>query len=81
MDEILNNIGCKVILQAVRDYFRGSTAKKQLILKDLRSVWMEWLTNGKSLWYADQLEYHPEAIRENLRKYEEEENEEKIISN
>jgi hypothetical protein len=69
MDEILNNIGCKVILQAVKDYFRKPKSQKA-ILKDLRSTWMDWLTGGKSLWYADQLEHHPETIRENLRKIE-----------
>jgi hypothetical protein len=71
MEEILNNIGCKVILQAVKDYFRQPKMRKT-ILKDLRSTWMDWLTNGKAAWYADVLEHHPEKIRENLRKYEEE---------
>jgi hypothetical protein len=33
---------------------------------------MEWLTDGKSLWYADVLEHHPELIRKNLRRYKKE---------
>jgi hypothetical protein len=71
MDNILINIGCKVILQAARDYLRYPS-ERQAILKDLRSVWMEWLTDGKSLWYADVLEHHPELIRKNLRRYKKE---------
>lgn len=69
----IRNLAAATILQAVRDYLRSdaSDAKRKVILKDLRSPWMNWFTNGTSLNVAEQLEKHPEEIRARLRKMKE----------
>jgi hypothetical protein len=57
-------------MQAVRDYFdKGATTKGQAtILRELRSEWMDYLTNGMSASVADQLEKNPKIIAERLNK-------------
>ena len=70
---IANNVkelAAATILQAVKDYFDcASEPKKQaVILKDLRSSWMDLLTNGMSVVVAERLENHPAEIAERLNK-------------
>ena len=65
----IRNLACAIIMQAVRDYLRSASGKKELILKDLRSPYMDMLSNGMSVVVAEQLEKHPEEIRARLRKY------------
>ena len=72
-DHSIRQLAAAVTLQAVKDYFQSSTAKKQLILKDLRSGWMRDFTNGTSVNVAEQLEKHPKAIRERLCRHAKEE--------
>ena len=67
-DQITNNLVAAIVLQAVKDYFRSSTKGKQIILQDLRSPWMKMLTDEMSVVVAEQLEKHPEEIRERLRR-------------
>lgn len=69
-DADAKNIACAITMQAVKDYFvTGVTAKKQqTILADLRSEWMKFITDGMSLIVAEQLELHPEEIRERVRR-------------
>lgn len=67
-EESIRNLAAAVTLQAVKDYFVSSTAKKQLILNDLRSNWMITLTSGMSKNVAEQLELRPEEIRARLFK-------------
>lgn len=76
MDANIRNLACAVMLQAVKDYFHTSSAKKkQAILKDLRSNWMQFLTSGTSLVVAEQIEKNPEEIAARLRQnHETEEN-------
>lgn len=64
------NLACAITMQAVRDYFAsGVTPKKQKeVLKDLRSKWMDFITNSTSIAVADQLELHPDEIRERVRR-------------
>ena len=66
----IRHLACSVVLQAVRDYFsKGVTpAMRKVILKDLRSSWMDFFTNGTSVNVAEQLELHPEKIKERLRR-------------
>jgi hypothetical protein len=66
---IVRQLAAKVILQAVKDFFNSSAAGKQQILKDLRSSWMRDFTNGTSVNVAEQLEKHPEEIRERIRRH------------
>ena len=67
----VRNLAAAVNLQAVKDYFnKKATPKKRVrILRDLRSTWMRDLTNGTSANVADELEKHPEEIRERLRRH------------
>lgn len=65
----IRNLACAIIMQAVRDYLQSASNKKALILKDLRSPYMDMLSNGMSVVVAEQLEKHPEEIRARLRKY------------
>jgi hypothetical protein len=66
-------LACAITMQAVRDYFaKGATAKKKrLILHELRSKWMEAITDGLSITVAEQLEKNPKEIRARIRKEEE----------
>ena len=70
---IANNVkelAAATILQAVKDYFDCASAPKKqaVILKDLRSPWMDLLTGGMSAIVATQLENHPVEIAERLNK-------------
>lgn len=69
-DNQARELACAITMQAVRDYFAtGVTVKKQCaILKDLRSKWMDFITNGLSITVAKQLEENPDEIRERLRR-------------
>ena len=83
-DYAIRQLACTIILQAVRDYFikkEYKTIKKteemfdkkrKEIIKDLRSAYMDMLSNGQSVLVAEQLEKHPEEIAVRLHKYEEE---------
>ena len=72
-DAQTRNLTCAIIMQAVKDYFdaNGNTKKQETILKELRSKWMDFITNGTSVIVAEQLELHPEEIRERLEKHHE----------
>ena len=70
-DTSIRNLACAIILQAVKDYFEDGITDKQrkAILKDLRSPYMDTLSNGTSVIVAEQLEQHPEEIAVRLRKH------------
>lgn len=72
-DYAIRQLAAAVVLQAVKDFFHSSTAMKKVILKDLRSAWMQMFTNGTSVNVADELEKNPEVIRERLRRHAAEE--------
>ena len=62
----INELAAAVLIQAIRDfavvYRSGHKAEQNHIIKDLKSTWMDWFTNGKSLLLAEGLEKNPEAI-------------------
>ena len=62
------HLACAITLQAVRDYLKdGKTdAQKQAILKELRSPYMKFITDGVSATRAEQLEKNPKEIAERL---------------
>ena len=72
-DANIRNLACGITMQAVKDYFEaeGQPKKQNTILKELRSKWMDFITNGTSVVVAEQLELHPEEIRERLEKHHE----------
>lgn len=68
--ENIKSMAAATMLQAVKDYFHWRTTpkKREVILKDLRSPWMDMFTNGMSFIVAEQLEKHPEEIKERLER-------------
>lgn len=64
-DALARNLACAITMQAVRDYF-SMPKKQKSILADLRSEWMDFITNGMSVVVAEQLELQPDAIRKRL---------------
>lgn len=70
MDADVKSLTIAIILQAVKDYFsvRTNDKKRAQILKDLRSPYMDLITDGQSVIVAEQLELHPAEIEARLRK-------------
>lgn len=68
--ESIRALACNVMMQAVKDYVSGTAAERKVILKDLRSSWMQWFSDGTSLVVAEQLEKHHKEIRKRLRAHD-----------
>ena len=68
-DTQARELACAITMQAVRDYFapNATEEKQKKILKELRSKWMDFITNGLSITVAKQLEANPDEIRERVR--------------
>jgi hypothetical protein len=62
-------LAAAVVLQATKDYFSRQTTdeKRKVILKQLRSDWMEVFTDGTSIVVAERLEKYPEEIKSRLK--------------
>ena len=61
-----------IMLNATRDYCRtDSEATRNAILKDLRSYYMDFISNGMSVIVANQLEKDYEAIKARIMNEEE----------
>lgn len=71
----IRQLAAAVELQAVKDYFnkKSTPEKRRVILKDLRSCWIQELTNGNSLVIAERLEFHSDEIKARILKTHEEE--------
>ena len=65
----VRNLACAITMQAVRDYFNDgvTAARQQAILKELRSTYMQFITDGTSVTIAEQLEKNPKEIAERLK--------------
>ena len=64
------DLGLAVIRQAVIDFFKVDDNKKKVILKDLKSDWCDFISDGLSLVVAEKLEKCPSIIRTRLKKME-----------
>ena len=62
----IRNLASAVLLQAVKDYCRGSDKDKKAILKDLNGKWMDELTEGRSKVIAEKLLKAPDEIAERI---------------
>jgi hypothetical protein len=73
-DENIKDLAFAILMQAMKDYFEDGITyeERQQILKDLRSSRMELITKGFSMIVAEQLELHPNEIRERVRRDSEE---------
>lgn len=67
MDKSLKALGTAVVLQAVRDYMVSSPQRQKVIIKDLKSEWVDFLTDGMSVVAAEQLLNNPEKISATCR--------------
>lgn len=65
-DQNIKDLAASITLQAVKDYF-DKPKQQKAILKDLRSPWMDMLTNGMSVLVAEQIEKHPDEIAQRIR--------------
>lgn len=76
MDEhAIRNLAAAVMLQAVKDYFRGTEKRQVKIIKDLRSRWMREFSNGVSVIVAERLLKNPKEIKARMFAYESEDDE------
>jgi hypothetical protein len=68
MSKEIRSLAAATMLQAVRDYFEYefNPEMQKMVLKDLRSSWMDLLTGGMSLTVADQLEKNSNEIRQRI---------------
>lgn len=69
----IDNLASAVLLQAVKDYCGGSDREKRAILKDLRSPWMDFFTQGRAKVVAQELERNPDEIKERMKRHIKEE--------
>lgn len=66
MEQNIRNLASAVLLQAAKDYCAGDEKERAKISEELRSEWMQELTQGISLVVAEQLEKNWEAIAPRL---------------
>lgn len=67
-DIAIRNLTAAITLQAVKDFVNGNDIERSIILKDLRSPRMDFMTGGQSVFVAEQLELHPDEIAERIRR-------------
>ena len=63
---LIRKLASAVLLQAVKDYCRGTAKEQQAVLKDLNGQWMNELTDGRAKVIAEQLLKNPTEISERL---------------
>lgn len=66
MDTSVKNLGAAIIMQAVKDYFNATSYQKREIIKDLKSDWLDFITNGTSIIVAERLTTNPEEIKNRI---------------
>ena len=73
MMQNVKNLTSSVLLQAAKDYCDRGTSQsmKKVILKDLNSPWMDFLTDGMAKVVAEELLKNEKMIRIRLKKAEE----------
>lgn len=71
MDKYFNNLVAAIMLQAVKDYIDGNSAERCVILEELRSKYMECISDGQSLIVAEKLEKNIDEITLRMKIYAE----------
>ena len=77
--DINNNyrqLGASITLQAIRDFIeaRHEPKKQAAIIKQLRSPYMELISDGLSPMLAEKLETRPREVCNRVKKFDREEN-------
>lgn len=68
--ENYRQLGFAVALQAAKDFFKTGSKKKRMgILEDLKSSWMDFITDGLSVKLAEKIETNPTEVEKNLNLY------------
>lgn len=73
--EEIRSLGAAIAYQAVKDYCHPEATQtmKKKILKDLRSGYLNSLTNGTASIVAKQLEINEQEIKQRIRKIKDDE--------
>lgn len=72
IDQAHKQLGCSVVLQAIKDYFDAKSEKeKRRILEDLCSDWMILISDGMSEITARKLLSDPQGIEARIKSNEE----------
>ena len=66
MNEI-KQLAAAIMLQAAKDYFNTSENGKKVIIDDLHSEWMLFLTDGQSKIISEKLLSDPEGIKTRIK--------------
>lgn len=61
-------LGYAVAVQAIKDFFEGTDKQKKAIIKQLRSPWMNFITNELAWRLAEELETNPKEVRRRFKK-------------
>ena len=70
MEQNIRNLGSALLLRATKDFVHGSPNRQRAIIKELKSDWCNYITLGRSLVVAEQLEKHPQEIAARLKMYD-----------
>ena len=63
----IKSLAAATLVQAAKDYCEALTPqKKQSVVKDLKSPWMDFLTNGTSKNVAEELQRNEKQINKRL---------------
>ena len=76
MEHNYRQLGASITYQAIRDYIAAEhePKKQTVIIKQLRSPWMDLISNGLAPILADKLETNPKEICDRVKRYDREEN-------
>lgn len=76
MEHNYRQLGASITYQAIRDFITAEyePKKQAVIIKQLRSPWMDLISNGLSPILADKLETNPKEICDRVKRFDREEN-------
>ena len=63
-------LGCAIAIQAAKDYEHESPARRRVIIKDLRSDYMNAITGGLSVHLADALRRDAATVIKRIKNME-----------
>jgi hypothetical protein len=61
-------LGCAVVLQALKDFFDGTDKQKKAIIKQLKSEWMNFISDNLAWRLAEELEKNPKEVKRRFKK-------------
>lgn len=61
-------LGYAAVIQALKDFFAGTDKQKQAIIKQLKSPWLNFISNNLAWRLAEELEKNPKEVKRRFRK-------------